>query len=335
MGRLVLHWVCVLALVALPVGGCSDETTAAGGTGGDGGTGGSHVEVTVERILVAPEDTDPAIDDPIGGDHVVYVPSVSMRPELFVHFVGGSAVPEDTVGLSQEWLAPFIAQHMKVIVPQYVNAQALGDFCFPDPDPDCFENVILERIYGTDESPHENVSEPNGIVHRLVKLLEWLDVEQPAVGWSDYLDAGKPRWDRITLSGHSNGTSMAALIARDHDVGRVLMFDGPSDKAMGETADWLTDPKVTPIDRYFGFIHVDQPTFFVPSNWENMGLPGPPVVVDDSAPPYSGSHFLQTNADVPPTCGLPVSCTHASVIGIVSPFTFEETWLHMCCSELP
>jgi len=40
MGRLVLHWVCVFALVALPVGGCSDETTATGGTGGSGDTGG-------------------------------------------------------------------------------------------------------------------------------------------------------------------------------------------------------------------------------------------------------------------------------------------------------
>jgi hypothetical protein len=41
MGRLVLNWVCVLALVALPVGGCgSDETTATGGAGGSGDTPG-------------------------------------------------------------------------------------------------------------------------------------------------------------------------------------------------------------------------------------------------------------------------------------------------------
>jgi len=40
MGRFVLNWVCVLALVALPVGGCSDETAATGGSGGSGGTGG-------------------------------------------------------------------------------------------------------------------------------------------------------------------------------------------------------------------------------------------------------------------------------------------------------
>ena len=41
MGRLVLHWVCVCALVALPVGGCSEETAAIGGSGGSGGAGGT------------------------------------------------------------------------------------------------------------------------------------------------------------------------------------------------------------------------------------------------------------------------------------------------------
>ena len=40
MGRSVFGWVCVLALVALPVGGCGDETTATGGSGGSGDTGG-------------------------------------------------------------------------------------------------------------------------------------------------------------------------------------------------------------------------------------------------------------------------------------------------------
>ncbi len=43
MGRSVLHWVCVFALVALPIGGCSDESTAAGGSGGSAGTGGTKL----------------------------------------------------------------------------------------------------------------------------------------------------------------------------------------------------------------------------------------------------------------------------------------------------
>lgn len=62
MGRLVLHWVCVCALVALPVGGCSDETTAAGGTGGMGGEGGSGDECSgsgSSEVVVGSEFAEP------------------------------------------------------------------------------------------------------------------------------------------------------------------------------------------------------------------------------------------------------------------------------------
>jgi hypothetical protein len=61
MERSILHWVCVCALVALLVGGCSDETAAAGGTGGDGGTGGSGGADPCERITCGP-DTECRID---------------------------------------------------------------------------------------------------------------------------------------------------------------------------------------------------------------------------------------------------------------------------------
>lgn len=40
MERSIWPWVCVCALVTLPVGGCSDEATAAGGSGGSGDTRG-------------------------------------------------------------------------------------------------------------------------------------------------------------------------------------------------------------------------------------------------------------------------------------------------------
>jgi len=49
MGRLVLHWACVFALVALPVVGCGDHITiiniGTGGTEGSGGSGGDMGDV--------------------------------------------------------------------------------------------------------------------------------------------------------------------------------------------------------------------------------------------------------------------------------------------------
>jgi hypothetical protein len=317
----------------MPLVGCSDPE-GDGGSGGAGGTAGAGGEFAVTRIVVAAEDTDPAIDDPIGGNHAIYVPSTAMRPELFVVLVGTGFRPGTGEGPTA-WVK-LMAQHMKVIIPQYVNDTSIGGTCRTDSDPDCAEKLRLERIYGTDTSPLDDVSPTNGIVHRVVKLLEWLDAEQPGVGWSDYLEAGQPRWDRMTLSGFSQGAGMAALIARDHEVGRVLMFAGSGDfraprTEPPESADWITDPKVTPIDRHFGFRHVDDAPG-TKRNWEDMRLPGPPVIVDDAAPPYSGSHFLETNVDVPP------DDVHGSVIvDLFEPDgtpTFKETWLYMCC-DLP
>ena len=79
MERSVLRWVCIFALVALPVAGCSDETTAAGGTGGsgtggDGGTGGMGGDGgtggTVELSLTTYEGDGWTIGPPFGGVEV-------------------------------------------------------------------------------------------------------------------------------------------------------------------------------------------------------------------------------------------------------------------------
>ena len=46
MGRLGLHWICVFALVALPIGGCSDN----GGDGGSGGTAGGSGGTADDKV---------------------------------------------------------------------------------------------------------------------------------------------------------------------------------------------------------------------------------------------------------------------------------------------
>ncbi len=62
-----LQWLCVLALVALPVGGCSDETTAAGGSGGGCGSGatGGGMEPAPEGSVRVAFISD-SITEPVG-----------------------------------------------------------------------------------------------------------------------------------------------------------------------------------------------------------------------------------------------------------------------------
>ena len=89
------------------------------------------------------------------------------------------------------------------------------------------ERVLAERTYGDDRSPLVSVNQPNSLVSRLVKLLEYLDAEQPERGWRQYLDGGAPDWGRIVLSGHSQGSAVTALLARDHELMRAIMTRWP------------------------------------------------------------------------------------------------------------
>ena len=50
------------------------------------------------------------------------------------------------------------------------------------------------------------------IVARLVAALRALDRQAPREGWGAYLDGDQPRWDRILVSGLSQGAGMAAFI---------------------------------------------------------------------------------------------------------------------------
>jgi len=116
------------------------------------------------------------------------------------------------------------------------------------------------RLYGdrtlgdatVDNTPAES------IVNRLVKLLQYLDRNHPDGGWS-YLENGQPNWRRIVVSGQSQGAGMAAFIAKQHEVARVILFSSPWDyvdaRGQRELAPWLAQPSKTPSNRWFGGYH--------------------------------------------------------------------------------
>ena len=223
------------------------------------------IEGPLTITSVSPAITDPTIDDPVGGDHLIYVnAAIPPRDEILVHFPGTFGTPAGNA----VFLQAVANQGMRAIGLQYVNDSPINSACVahwrnnPSADPDCQENLRLERIYGVDASPLDDVSPANSLVNRLTKLLEYLDAQQPELAWGDYLDAGAPRWDRIVVSGHSQGSGMAALIARDKAVARVLMFGGPSDfDPLGNSAAWMTAPKTTLIGNHYGFRHQNDPRF--------------------------------------------------------------------------
>jgi hypothetical protein len=86
--------------------------------------------------------------------------------------------------------------------------------------------------------------------------LAHLDAAQSSYGWDAYLAGDVPRWERIIVSGHSQGAGHAAFISTQRRVARVVMFGGGPDRSAGQLASWVA-PGATPGSRYFGFVHVD------------------------------------------------------------------------------
>jgi hypothetical protein len=118
------------------------------------------------------------------------------------------------------------------------------------------------RIYGDGISidPSFDNSGAESIVNRLVKLLMYLDREDPQQGLGSYLDNGMPRWSRIALTGQSQGAGMAAYVAKGHMLARVILFSSPWDFVAPNgkfqmMAPWLAMPAATPLEHWFGGYH--------------------------------------------------------------------------------
>ena len=266
--------------------------------------------LTACELRVPPAATDPRISRALDDHLVVFDEHRPLGDHLFVFLPGTGGTPEGYA----ELLRSVAAHGMPAIGLMYPDVPSVASLCATDgSEPDCSEQVREERVYGVDTSPKVSVSPANSVVNRLVKLLQYLR-------WTRFLEGSQPRWDRIVIAGHSQGGGHAALIAHDHEVARVVFLAAPADWSAG-TAPWLLEPHATPIDRYYGFVHVDDSPVFA-LNWAALGLLGPLTSVDVSSPPYGGSHRLVTDA--------PVANPHASVA--VNAVRYTTVWGHLCCS---
>jgi hypothetical protein len=188
----------------------------------------------------------------------------------------------------------------------YAKPGNLNAVCQSNPDDGCFEAARRAVIYGGEDGAPVHVAAADSIVNQLTKLLTYLDARHPEQGWAAYVDGGLPRWEAIRLTGHSNGGSHAALIARDHALARLCLSESPIDLigppgGLRRLPPWIAAGGATPPERIYGFrhVHTTSPSAVAALGaWGLLGLDafGPSVDVDTNAPPYNGSHHLTTDA---------------------------------------
>jgi hypothetical protein len=249
---------------------------------------------TLVLHVVAPQVTDPAIDQGLD-DHYVWLDTTARsNHKLFVFLPGTGQNPSLFQLVQQE--AARLGYH--VIGLMYPTGGGLAKACPTTPDPSaCYENARLEIIDGIARVAFLNVNVANSIDNRLTKLLQYLTRQYPDEAWDRFLLQDQPKWSQIAVSGHSQGGGNAAMIAKIHLVARVVLFSSVTDSIHAEAPSWVAT-HVTPTERYYGIAH-DRDGFYRPirAGWDSLGLAvfGPPAMPETSNPPYDGTHMLVTD----------------------------------------
>jgi len=244
--------------------------------------------------VVAPQATDPAIDQALDNHYVWLDTTAKSNHKLFVFLPGTGQNPSIFQLVQQE--AARLGYH--VIGLMYPTGGGLAKACPITPDPStCYENARLEIIDGIDRVAFLNVNVANSIDNRLTKLLQYLTRQYPDEGWARFLLEDKPKWSQIAVSGHSQGGGNAAMIAKIRLVARVVLFSSVTDSIQTEAPSWVAT-HVTPVGRYYAIAH-DRDGFYRPirAGWDSLGLAlfGAPAMPETLNPPYDGTHTLVTD----------------------------------------
>ncbi len=209
-------------------------------------------------LHVRPSTADPRITAADSAHLVKYTPGKDGAP-LLLFLPGTNGFPRE-----MEFHDTALDLGYRVISLAYITKVAVAAVCTGErlaADPNCAAHFRQQRIYG--DAPTRVIGDQpqDAIVSRLTTLLRYLVRSDTAGHWGQYLDDDKPRWNRIAVSGQSQGGGMAEFIGQRELVARVISFSGGWDySAPGKIANWYSSKGVTPPDRWFATYHVEEPT---------------------------------------------------------------------------
>lgn len=154
----------------------------------------------------------------------------------------------------------------RVISLEYNDEPSIAVFCPEHGGPECSGRMRHMRVYGNVQlNPEIDNTRPEAIVERLFALLKYLDRQHPDQNWSRYFNDHGMVWERIALSGQSQGAGMAAFIGKQKVVNRIILFSSPWDfyrlrDRHVELAPWLAWEAKTPLSRWFAGYNAHEKT---------------------------------------------------------------------------
>ena len=254
--------------------------------------------------------------------------------KLFVFIPGTGGKPSGYTYIAD--VAAMLGYHSVIV--SYRDTPTVGSVCAPSADSLCYDKYRQQVCFGTPVST-AGIDTLNSINTRLYNLLVYLNTTYPTSGWGQFISGGHTLWNKVAVSGHSQGSGHAMYIGKQESCERVLMFSGADDSSAyyQSVAHWERQPGVTSTRRLYGFLAL-----------QNEGIPyatlyhiqqvlgvtqyGDSVDVDNVPTPYRHSHCLYTNA-TPRHTG-PDEYHGSTVVNVFTPVTngapvFQPVWTYM------
>ncbi len=228
-------------------------------------------------------------------NHLAYInQAITSKNKLFLFLPGTYAIPFNYREILKH--AANLGYHS--IGLTYPNNLLINSICATSIDTTCHSRARLEVFDGIDRHDDIDVDTNNCIKQRTLKLLQYLQNNYPTENWGQYLTNNQINWDKIIVSGHSQGGGHAGIIAKIKKVDRVVMFSTMDwVPTLNRNADWVSWNSLTSPEKYYGFVHTNDELFDftnIQTTWNRFKMNGSLVNVDTSNSPYQNSQILCT-----------------------------------------
>lgn len=219
-------------------------------------------------------------DGPAKNTLVVFIPGTFRQPNNYLYVMNQIAL-----------------QGYHVIGLGYKYDPAVNPLCRPTDDVTCHWRARMETIDGTDRHSGVSVNAANSILNRLLKALQFFANRYPTGGWSQYYSGSQLQWNKIIVSGHSQGASLAGIMGKEFAVKRVVMFSVMDFLDSGNIPDWVNNTNNH--EKFYAFFHPkDEQVPFMRAQigWDKLGMTqhGSMMSGDCNVYPFGNTHILYT-----------------------------------------
>ena len=254
------------------------------------------VQTPLNEYKITPSATDAAITA-FNNEHYVYLSTQAVpKNKLFVFLPGTSSSPIYYTTILKK--AASMGYH--TIGLMYPNSTDIYNNSSNNTDNTQFGKCRLEAFEGVNHTSGVTIDATNCIKNRLVKLLNYLQTQNPSQNWQQFLTGSNIDWGKCVVAGHSQGGGHAFFIAKQVAVARAISFSSIDwNTSLATNADWVTQTGATPISKFYSLNHFQDEIFnyvLVQTQLSNMSLTGPVTSIDVVSSPYNNSHILSTNA---------------------------------------